>query len=74
MQGEEGHAPTSLYLNSLTEIIFIGSLGRPDMTFAVDWTLNNNYLSISSLMMPAETAKDFNGCLLVCFLLIRDNL
>ena len=21
-------------------------LGRPDMTFAVDWALNNNYLSI----------------------------
>ena len=40
---------------------------RPDMTFAVDWALNNNYLSFvvsnSFTTMQLEYARDINNAI-----------
>ena len=44
---------TSQIAHFLLHLIIPSSHRRPDMTFAVDWTLSNNYLSIYLLIISA---------------------
>ena len=50
-----------IIISSSSSIFFFFFCNRPDMTFAVDWALKTNYLSISPLLRSYDYSLDRSG-------------
>ena len=53
-----GYRPLTLTVFNTVSVLIIPVCHRPDMTFAVDWALSNNYLSILSVRINRIRTHD----------------